>query len=198
MLARHQHLSTANTRADIGQAIVITQILVLVVGEGLTRLRGEMKHARFRFLVGADQCAAAGGRDHLVAVETQHSETAEGPEGLAVKPATKRLGAVFHDRNTILVGNGKNPIHLVRHAVERHGHDGLGRAAGLCNAIFDDLFQQVRVDVPSILFAVHENGFCAKIANRIDGCAEGESLGEDFVSGFHAAANETQVDGSRT
>ena len=76
------HLSTAYACADVAHAVVVANVLVLIVREGLAGLGGEEEDALGGFLIGADKGATATGGNHLVAVERHHAIVAEGANHL--------------------------------------------------------------------------------------------------------------------
>ena len=67
------HLTTADTRTDIGHSVVVADGSVLVVRIGITSLCRIPHDLIGVFCIAADKSAAAGSRDHLVAVERQHA-----------------------------------------------------------------------------------------------------------------------------
>ena len=196
MVCHHGHLSAADAGADVAHAVVEADLLVLVVGVALPVL-GRVHHDFAPFLlVGGNQSAAAGGGDHLVAVEREHAGLAEGAQHLAVELRAEALGGIFHHGDVVAVGDLHDAVDLVGHAVEGHRHDRLGFPAGLGDAVFDGLFHQIGVDVPGVLFGVHEHGYGAEVGDGVRGGAEGEALHDDLVAGFHACGDESEVDGS--
>ena len=73
MIINYGHLTTANTSAYVTHTVVETNVLMLVVWERFAGLGGIEKNALGSFLIGTDECAAATGSNHLVAVERHHA-----------------------------------------------------------------------------------------------------------------------------
>ena len=195
MVAGDGHLSAADAGADIGHTVVVADGFVLVVGVGLASLGGVPHDALPLLGVGADEGAAAGGGDHLVAVEAEDAVAAEGAEDLSVEAAAETFGGVLDDGDVIALGYLHDAVYLVGHAIEGDGHDGLGLAAGLGDAVADGLFEQVGVDVPRVGLGVNEDGCGAEVGDGVRGGAEGEALDEDFIAGAYATGEEAEVDG---
>ena len=189
MLIEHGHLSTTDAGADVRHAVVVANGLMLIVRIGLAGLGGQPHDLLPSLLVGADECAAARGGDHLVAVEGEHAVAAEGAQHLSLPAATEAFGGVFDDGDVVFRGDLHDTVDVVGHAIERHGHDGLGLTACLGDAVADGLLHQLGVDVPRVLLAVDEDGCRAEVGNGVGRGAEGERLHDDLVARPHAAGD---------
>ena len=187
------HLAAADAGADVGQAVVVADGFVLVVGVGLAGLGGVPQDGLLRGGIGTDEGAAAGGGDHLVAVEGEHAELAEGAQDLTVKAGAEALGSILDDGDPVPVGNLQDPVDLIRHPIQGDGDDGLRHPAGLRNPILDRLFQQVRVHIPGLLFTVDENRRRAQVRHRMRRRAEGEALHQHLIAGSNPAGQQPQV-----
>ena len=77
MLVEHGELSTADTRADITQPIVVSDLLMLIIGIALASLGSVEHHAVTRLSIRTDKCTTTGGSDHLIAIEAQHAKLSE-------------------------------------------------------------------------------------------------------------------------
>src|SRR5581483_12432517 len=93
-------------RLQVGEAIVVADLVVKIFGAGQARLRGEvLGAARELRVVGGEHAAAAGG-DGLVAIER---EAADAPDGADVPPVVRaagvaraeRLGGVLDQRDAV-------------------------------------------------------------------------------------------------
>lgn len=95
VLVNHRHQPTADTSADIAQALVIADILVPGVRIALASLRRIPHEYPPHRLVQADQCTSAGGRNHLVPIELEHPELAEDAQHLPLVPGPESLGHIL-------------------------------------------------------------------------------------------------------
>ena len=129
------HLPAAYAGADVRHAVVVADGLVLVVGIALARLRGVPHYLALGLGIGTYQRAAARGRDHLVAVERQHAVAPEGAQHLSAETRAEAPRRHPRPRNAVFVGHLHDAVDAVGHAVERHGHDGLGLAPRACDAV---------------------------------------------------------------
>lgn len=194
VLLEHRHLTAADARADVGHAVVVADFLVLVVRVCLSGLGGVEHDFLLALHVRADQRAAAGGGDHLVAVEREYAEAAESAADLSVEAAPEALGRVFDDGDAVFFADGEDFIDSSGHAIQINRNDGLGLPSGFCYSVLNRSFQQFRVHVPGIRFRIHEDRCGSEVADRVGGCAEGEALDQHFVAGLDAAGDERKVD----
>ena len=196
VLIEHGHLAATDTCTDVAHAVIETNGGMLVVGIGITGLGGQPHNLVSILGRAADEGSATAGGDHLVAVEGEDSVLAKGAQHLTVEARTHTLGSVLDDRDAIAVGNGHDAVDMVGHAVERHGHDGLGVAAGTGLAVEDGLLEQFRVHIPGVLLGTNEHGLGATIGNGVRGGAEGEALHAHLVARAHATGEQRQMDGT--
>ena len=138
---RHRHLSASDTGADVRHAVIVADFGVLVVGVGIAGLSGVPHDVLFAICIVADKGAASRSRNHLIAIERQNAEAAEGAQHFSVKARSETLSRIFHYGNAVLVGNGHDAFAVVGHTVERHRHDGLGIFARLGFSVEDSLLQ---------------------------------------------------------
>ena len=163
VLVEDGHLATADAGADVGHAVVVADCLMLVIWVRFAGLGGIPEYAASFLLVGAYEGAAAGGGDHLVAVEGEHAEASERAEHLTVETRAETLGGILDYGNVVFFCHGHDLVNLIRHTVEGHRDDGLGFASGLFDAVGDGAVEQYGVDVPAIGFGVDEYRSGAKV-----------------------------------
>ena len=107
--------------------------------------------------------------------------------------ASETFGCVLNDGDVVAIGDFHDSVDVVRHSVERHGHDGLGFLARLGDTVLDGLFHQLGVNVPRILLTVDEDRCRTEIGNRVRRGAEGERLHDDLVARPDAAVEQRQM-----
>lgn len=192
------HLTSADAGADVGHAVVVAYLLVLVVGVRLTILGG-VHHYFIPFFIGiCDEGAAPRGGDHFVTVEREYSIFAEGAKDLAVVARTEAFGGIFYDGDAVFVGNGHYLVAVVGHTVEGDGDDGFWIFAGLGLAVEDGFLKEFGVHIPGMGLGVDENGGGAEIGDGMGGGTEGETLHADFITRAYATGKEGEVDGGCT
>ena len=161
MLLNHCHLSTPNSCADITHPIVITYLLMLIVRIALAILRRIHHHLAPMLLILSNQCSATRRCNHLITIKRQHAILTECTQHLPLVARTKALSRILHHGDPILIRNLHNAIRLIRHAIQCHRHDSLRIFSRLLLAVNDCLFQQLRIDIPSIRLRIHQNRFCS-------------------------------------
>ena len=166
---------------------------MLVVRIGFACLRSVPHDLVLLLVILANQRTAAGGGDHLIAVERQHTVLAERAQHLTFVTTTHTFGSVLNHRNTVLVGNRHDLIDTVRHAVECYRNNSFRVLARLGFAVQDRFLQQLRIHIPCILLRVDEHRHCTQISDRVGTGAERKRLHAHFVPRLNAASNQCQM-----
>ena len=195
VVVHDRHLTTTDTSTDITHAIVVANLLMLIVGIALAILCGVHHNLAPSVFIRRDQGTSARGGNHLIAVETQNAEFAEGTQHLTLIARAEALCGILDDRNLIAIGNLHDAVYLIGHAIESHRYDGLGFLAGLCDSVNDRLLQQVGVHVPGIALRIDEYRRCAQIRNRMTRGTEREALDNDLIARSYATGNQGQMHG---
>ena len=195
MISEDRHLSTSNASTDIAKTIIVSQSLMLVIGERFTSLSGEPKYAFLRFSIGYHQSTTARCGYHLVSVKRENPIGAEGTKATAVKRGAETLGRIFYDRDIIPVGDLKDSVYMVRHTVESHRDDSLWFSTRARYSILYDIGEKVGVHIPRIPFRIHKHRIGSQISHRIGRSTEGERLDYHFVGRLHTTSDKSQMDG---
>ena len=193
MVLKDSHLAAADAGAYIRHTVVVANLLVLVIRVTLAVLGRVHHNLTPGLLVGRDERAAAGSRNHLVAVEGKDSVFAECAQDLTVEAGAEAFGGILDDRNSVSVSYFHDAVYPVRHAVERHRDYRLRGAARLGDPVLDRLLQEIRIHIPSVRFTVHEYRSGAKVGDRMGGGAESEALHQHLVARPYAAPDKPQV-----
>src|SRR5690606_18386727 len=82
-ICQHLHLATTDTRRDIGHAVVIPNMGVLVMWSIITCLCRQENSFVFIFVSMAHDGSATRCGNNFIAVETQHTKAAKSSTGLA-------------------------------------------------------------------------------------------------------------------
>lgn len=186
MRIENSHLAATDTCANIGHTIVVADGSMLVVRIGITRLCRIPHDLIGIFSIAANKSAAAGSRDHLVAVERQYAVLAESSENLAVKARTHALCGILDNLNTVFVCNSHDLVNLVRHTIESHWDNRLRIFARFFFSVNDCLFKKRRIHIPRLRLQTDKHRFCAEIGYRMRRCAECERLYTNLVTGAHS------------
>ncbi len=116
-------LRPAHRCQQVAQAVVETDVGVLVVDRRLTGLRRQVPHAVGHRRVGRQQRTAARGGDDLVAVERQDPDVAQRARGAASVCRTQCLGGILHQRDPVLRTQRSDLVVVGALAVQVDGHD---------------------------------------------------------------------------
>ena len=73
MLIENCHLSAPDTSADITQAIIKADLLMLIIGKSLAGLSGKEHDSILRRLIRADQCTSTTCSNHFITIETEYT-----------------------------------------------------------------------------------------------------------------------------
>ena len=135
MFIQDGHLTATDAGTDIRHTVVVANCLVLVVGIRLAGLGGIPKDFVLQFGIVAHQRTAAGGGNHLVAIEGKHAIASEGAEYLPFIARAEAFCRVFHHGNAVLVGNRHDTVAVVGHTIQCHRDNGFGVFAGRLFAV---------------------------------------------------------------
>ena len=119
-------MAPAEGGQEVGQAVVVADLGVLVVGRRLAGLGGQVTGPFGDPPVVAEEGAAGGGGDDLVAVERQDTGGAERAGRAAGEGGPEGLGGVLHDRHAELGAEGEDRVVIGASAVEVDRDDGGG------------------------------------------------------------------------
>ena len=198
MFLQYLHLAATNTRTDITHPVIVTDFLMLVIGERLTCL-GSIEHGLLLCqLVRDDQSSSAGSRYHLVAVKTQYAKLAERAAFLPLVLRAQCLGCILQHGNCITAGNLHDRIHLGWHAIKMDRNYRLRLLACFCHAVLNRLFQQHGIHVPRILLAVHKHRGRSQIGHGVCRSAKRKTLTNHFVPGTYTSLNQGKMHCRRT
>ena len=166
---------------------------MLIVRIGVSRLGG-VPHDLIGSLLGAaNQRAAAGGRNHLVAVERQDTVLAKSAQHLPIETGAHAFGRILDHRNPILCTDGHDLVDSVWHPVQRHRHNRLRVPPGLLLPVDDCRLQQLRVHIPRLPFRAHEHRLGTQIRNRMRRSTERETLHQHLIPSLHTTSNHSQM-----
>ena len=190
VLSKVGELAADDTGYDVGHAVVVAELLMLVprrslagLGRPLARLVG------LRFAVG-QQHAACAASDDLVAVEADGGNVAEGACLLAVDGGAEGLGGVLDEDGAVDVGYVGDLFDARRRTVEVGDHDGLGVGMQL-----ERLLERRGVHVPGFVFAVDEYRRAALVHDGVHRGGKRHVATEDLVAGLDAGKFHSQVQG---
>ena len=193
VVTQHRHLSATDTGTHIGEAIVVPDGGMVVVGIGITRLGGIPHDFRRICLRAADQCSSARGGDHLISIEGEDAKFPEGSQHLAIKAGAHTLSSILHHGDTVLIRYRHDLIDPVGHTIERYGDDRLRVTPGLLLTVKDRPLQQSRIHIPGLPLRADKDRLGTQVGDRVRGGAEGEALHQHLVAGTHTAADQRQV-----
>src|SRR5690606_35833983 len=88
-LVEDAELSTANTRADIAEAVVIADMGVFVVRRTVAGLGSKETRVLHPAFVPRNEGSSAGGGDDLVAVEREDTDVTKGTQRLIIVPRSE-------------------------------------------------------------------------------------------------------------
>ena len=167
---------------DVGHAVVVTDLFVLVPGGCFARLGGPFADlVGVRFGVGQEHTAGRAG-DDLVAVEGDAVIIAEGtgldPLIIEFVFRAERFGGIFDNQGAVGIADGSQFFHPAGCAVEM-GND---------NELYvrierKGFLQSGGRHVPGVIFGVDEDRLAVLIGDGIDGCIKGYIGAEDLVAG---------------
>ena len=183
MLLQVGQLTTDNPGNDVGHAVVVAQLFVLVPRSVLARLRGPLA-STVSFFLGVAEDAAAGAAGHdLVAVEANDAPIAQAARGLALVGGTEGLGCVLDDHGIVRVADGADLGHLCRGAVEVHEDHDLNFGVQL-----EGHLERFRIHVPGVTLGVYVDGGATLVDYGVYCGVEGHVGADDFLA-VKAAAN---------
>lgn len=188
-LVEDGHLSPSDAGADVAEAIVVADLLMLIPREFLARLRRPKQHFVVRLLVVAHQHAAAARSDDLVSVERKDGNVAEVARLDAFVACAEAFGGVFKDGSAVLAGYREKLVELGGIAVKVDDDDRFGVGILLIR-----LFERRRAHVVALAVAVYEHEFCAEIRGGIAAAAESERRTEHDVAPLDSEIFESQMD----
>lgn len=191
VLVKVDQLAAADARDDIGHAVVVAELLMLVPRGRLARLRGPEQGLVAVRLVAADQHAAAAGGYDLVAVEAECAPAAESAAGAPLVGRAEGLGRVLDQRRAVRVADRNDLVQPGRGAVKMRKHHGFR-----VRVLFKSPLESAGVHVPGLALAVDEDLHAALVGNGIDGGAEGHVAAEHDVAGLDAGELHGEVKGA--
>ena len=150
MRIQNSHLAATDTRTNIRHTIIVTDSRMLIIRIRITSLRSIPHNLIGILRIAANESAATGSRNHLIAVERQHAVLAESSEHLTVETRTHTLSGILDHRNPILLRNRHNLVNVIRHTIKRHRHNSLRITPCLLLPVNDSLLQQYRIHIPSL------------------------------------------------
>ena len=190
MIIEHLHLTTTNTCTHVTHTVVVTDFRMLIIRVRIARLSSVPHNIVCILLVTANQRTTTRSRNHLVAVERQHTKTTERTQHLTIEARTQPFGGILNHRNTILVCYRHNSLTVVRHTIECHRNYCLRILTYSRLALNDSFFQQLRIHIPSFSLRVDEHWLCTKISNRMRRSTEGERLHAHLIPRLYATCNQ--------
>src|SRR5581483_8796282 len=123
-LVERGQLAPAEGGQEVGQAVVVADLGVLVVGGRLPGLGGEVAGPVGGPAVVAQEGAARRRGDDLVAVERQDAGGSERAGRPAAEGGPERLGRVLDDGDAVFGADGEDGVVIGAGAVEVHGDHG--------------------------------------------------------------------------
>src|ERR1017187_298550 len=187
-------LATADTSQHVAHAVVVTEFGVFVSKAGITGLLGPEAGLFDPGGVGGNEHAAAGGCDHLVAVEGERSHFSERAGRAVAICSAEGFGGVFEHRHAVAEADCQDGVHVGALSIEVDHYDG-AREFVLLRALVESVFEDVRVQVPGGAIAVQEYGLCAEIADWITAGDEGERRAKDFIAGPNPEKTQAEMNG---
>ena len=182
------HLTSSDAGADIAHSVVVTDLLVQIVGEGLARLSCKLEGvARIGFFL-AEEHTAARGRDYLVSVEGKNAEFAEGTAGAALIKTAESLGGVLDEGDIMLAADCGDLVELGGIAVEMDDNDRFRHAVEI-----DRTAQSLGIHIPGLALRVDEDGLGADVGDGIGGRGEGQILTKNGVTGPDAREDHRKM-----
>ena len=192
-LLEHLHLPAADAGADIAHAVVVAELGVLVPRDRFTRLRSHLQRVLRIRLIPADERAAAGGRDDLVAVERQHAVVPERAAFLPVVHRAERLGRILDEQNAVRITQAADGVELAGHTVEVHGDERLRRTEAR-----DGRLNGLGVEIPGVGLGVEKHRLAALIDDRVCRGRKRQALAKDPVAALHPREPHRQMQRRRT
>ena len=126
------HLRAAQGRIQVGQAIVVADLVVPVFpGVRYLGRRRQMLGMACKPLVVGQDCSAAARSNSFVAIETQGAHPSEGACMPPVVIATERFGGIFNQCQTEIMRHRQQRIHVGRMTEGVHGHEGSNDFSGV-------------------------------------------------------------------
>ena len=193
---QNKHLPTADTRTDITQTVIVADMLMLIVWEGLTCLRSKELHPVGLCLGMTNQGSSPTGGNHFVAIEGKDAVFAKGSAILPVVHGPHRLSGIFDHGDVVGSSDLHNLIDTCRIAIKIDGNNSLWLSSRLLYSIFYGCLQQGRIHVPGTFFTIDKNRGCAKVANRIGRSRECKALTNHLITGTNAQHDQRQMNGS--
>ena len=191
-LVENSHLTSSDAGADVAEAIVVADLLMLIPREFFTRLSRPKQYFVAGFLIVAHQHAAAARSDDLVSVERKDGNIAEVARLDAFVACAEAFGGVFEDGSAVLAGDREKLVELGRVAVKVDDDDRFGVGILLIR-----LFERRGTHIVALAVAVDEDEFCAEIRGGIAAAAESERRTEHDVAPLDSEIFESQMDRRR-
>ena len=184
-----RHLTSSDAGADIAEAIVVADFLMLIPREFFTRLSRPKQHFVAGLLIVAHQHAAAARSDDLVSVERKDGNIAEVARLDAFVACAEAFGGVFKDGGAVLARDREQFVELGGVAVKIYDDDRFGVWILLIR-----LFERRRAHVVALAIAVDEDELCAEVSSRVAAAAESERRTEHDVAPLDPEIFESQMD----
>ena len=176
-LVENSHLSPADAGADVAEAIVVADLLVLIPREFFTRLSRPKQYFVAGFLIVAHQHAAAARSDDLVSVERKDGNIAEVARLDAFVACAEAFGGIFEDGSAMLARDREQFVELGRVAVKVYDDDRFGVGILLVR-----LFERRGTHIVALAVAVDEDELCAEVSSRIAAAAESKRRAKHDVA----------------
>ena len=187
------HLAAADAGTDIAQAVVVTNLLMLIPWILLPGLSSQLQHMVCRITIRADQCTTAGRGDDFVAVEAQGAVITHRSASAATICSTQSLRRIFNQHDAVFITDGTDGVHICGNTAQMHHFHRLGHTVKL-----DGLFQSCRIHVPALALAVDQHQPRAQIVHRIDRRHKRHILTEHQISLAYAGLDHSQMQRRRT
>ena len=136
MLLKMQQLTPAETGQNIGHAVVVARVFVLVPGRRFSGLGGPFSGQVRSSLIVGQQHTAAGSGDDLIAVKANGVVFTQGAAGTAMICSRQGFRRIFNQHRIMLFADRPDRIHLGRNAIEVNQQNDLG-----IGVLFKGLFQ---------------------------------------------------------
>ena len=123
------------------------------------------------------------GRDILDRMKGKNRDLPEPARMNTLIPGSHGMGGIFNDREPMLRGYVQDLIHVRRGTGKMNRDNGL-RLAG------NFFFNQVGINVQSIVIDIHKNRLGAQHGNHIDRRGKGHGRGDDFIARTDAQSQQ--------